>query len=478
MTDRGAPSGPSSEERGEAGLRSPTAHRMNTAALVVIVASLGAVALLSILHHRTSDGLRRELLALSDPARTLAADLTSSLVKEMSALRGYALFGRAEYLADYQNATDSVRQLRTFLRPLVVELGVDASVVGTLDQGIDRWHAQVDSALSVSGDDLDTDLVLLQATYDSVLTSAGRLEEVVAQEAQRRMFLLRGRERATLMFTVSVMALALVAALVVAWLGVRLRRATRQARLRGRRLEDLMRAKERLVRGLTHDIKNNLTSVLGYVELLEMGVAGPLEGLKKDYLGGIHVNAQQAVKVIRELLRTSREGVRDFRPRTTDLGDLVTDVARQQLGALEAAGLSLKLNVPLDAPVVKTDPDRVSEILKNLLNNAAKYASDGGEVRARVRLREPGEEGDLHPWVTVEVEDLGPGIAIEDQERIFYEFDRLDPDSAEGTGIGLAHSRRVARELQGDLTVESETGAGTTFLLWLPARDPVTSNGG
>ena len=84
-------------------------------------------------------------------------------------------------------------------------------------------------------------------------------------------------------------------------------------------------------------------------------------------------------------------------------------------------------------------------------------------------------EGDLpehavrdREWVTVSVGDTGPGIPADQREAIFQEYTRLDPQSQKGTGIGLAISRRIARLLGGDLTVESEVGRGATFTLWLP----------
>jgi len=104
----------------------------------------------------------------------------------------------------------------------------------------------------------------------------------------------------------------------------------------------------------------------------------------------------------------------------------------------------------------------------NLLSNAVKYTPAGGRIDVRISQRTTRREGDAGPWVSVHVIDTGPGIAPEDQERVFSEFTRLAPTAAEGAGLGLSISRRIARLLGGDLTVESEIGQGSNFTLWLP----------
>jgi len=145
---------------------------------------------------------------------------------------------------------------------------------------------------------------------------------------------------------------------------------------------------------------------------------------------------------------------------------LVRDVAEDFRAQVTAAGLALAVDTPDKLPV-RSDPTRVRQILSNLVSNAVKYTRAGritisAARAARPDVPRPGE------WVTICVADTGPGIPRQKQETIFQEFTRLDPKAPHGAGVGLAISRRIARVLGGDVTVESGEGEGARFTLWLP----------
>jgi signal transduction histidine kinase len=133
------------------------------------------------------------------------------------------------------------------------------------------------------------------------------------------------------------------------------------------------------------------------------------------------------------------------------------------------------------------------QILVNLLSNAIKFTHEGS-VSVRARLSERGSSGveavlnrrpagpSTNQWVTLQVADTGVGVAEQDQERIFDEFEQVNPgprgDSiSRGTGLGLSISRRLARLLGGEISLESELGRGSVFTLWLPVVDPPPDNG-
>ncbi|HEX9108928.1 MAG TPA: ATP-binding protein, partial [Longimicrobiales bacterium] len=153
-----------------------------------------------------------------------------------------------------------------------------------------------------------------------------------------------------------------------------------------------------------------------------------------------------------------------------DLRHAVHEMIGQYAAAAEQKGLAITWDMPTSQAPVFTDPVRVRQILGNLLSNAVKYTPEGGAIEVRINERETRREGGNGPWIALHVIDTGPGIAPEDQERIFGEFTRLAPTVAEGAGLGLSISRRIARLLGGDLTVESEAGQGSNFTLWLPVR--------
>jgi signal transduction histidine kinase len=122
---------------------------------------------------------------------------------------------------------------------------------------------------------------------------------------------------------------------------------------------------------------------------------------------------------------------------------------------------------------VHTDADRVRQILINLLSNAVKFTDEGRVTLSAAYANGNAGTGDgLGPgWVELRVADTGPGIAPENQERIFHEFEQIVGATARGgTGLGLAISRKLARLLGGDLTVDSEPGRGSTFILRLPVK--------
>jgi signal transduction histidine kinase len=130
------------------------------------------------------------------------------------------------------------------------------------------------------------------------------------------------------------------------------------------------------------------------------------------------------------------------------------------------------VEVAEDLPPVDTDSALVSKIIGNLLSNAIKYTPSGGRIWLRASAR-PGRDGpETGPWVVAEVRDTGPGVPAALREQVFDEFFRAPTATvtARGEGIGLAVSRRVARLLGGEITLDSEEGRGAAFTLWLPVQ--------
>jgi signal transduction histidine kinase len=156
------------------------------------------------------------------------------------------------------------------------------------------------------------------------------------------------------------------------------------------------------------------------------------------------------------------------------LTELVHEVCAAIQPLAESKGIRVAVPRAHELPRVSTDAHRLRQILLNLLSNAVKF-TDTGEVTLRVvRVdRVAGRGGfDAEPgagWIEIHVSDTGSGIAPENLERIFAEFEQVTgPDAHKGTGLGLPISRRLARLLGGDLSAESEIGVGSTFVLRLP----------
>jgi signal transduction histidine kinase len=246
-------------------------------------------------------------------------------------------------------------------------------------------------------------------------------------------------------------------------------RTQEQARLMEEQAEELERAmneRSRFFASMSHELRTPINAVIGYVQLLELGTYGEMSEAQGGALDRVSRSAQHLLELINDILDISKieAGKLEVFPEDTDLGMLVRDTATSvQLQAAEK-GLELKIEVPEELRA-RTDPARVRQIVLNLLSNAVKF-TDAGHVR--VALRRDGERFEIA------VEDTGPGIDLEDQERVFEEFEQSHRTSGvAGTGLGLAISRRLAALLGGELGLRSTPGTGSTFILRLPAQVPV-----
>ncbi|MCC8363767.1 PAS domain-containing sensor histidine kinase [Lysobacter sp. A6] len=235
--------------------------------------------------------------------------------------------------------------------------------------------------------------------------------------------------------------------------------------------ERLLESRASLMRGFGHDLKNPLGTAHMHAQLLERGMLpGELSEKQRDSVVVIRRSIRNAVKLIDDLLELAQAeaGQLVLTCVPTDTGELLREVAGDFRQQAMAAELRLETRTR-DGLHGLADPARLRQILGNLLSNAAKYAPKGfldlvAEHRASGGPR-PGS------WVAVSVRDSGPGIPLDKQESIFHEYVRLDPDAAQGVGIGLAISRQFSRLMGGDLTVDSEPGHGSTFTIWLPCVD-------
>lgn len=254
-------------------------------------------------------------------------------------------------------------------------------------------------------------------------------------------------------------------------------RLLEQSQRQRQELERVMESRARLVRGFSHDVKNPLGAADGHLELLEDGVLEPLQPRQVESVHRARASVRSALELIDEVVDLARmqAGRLEIEPSPVDASVLARDIAGEYRAEAESIGLDMVLDLTEEGPQIQSDPTRLRQILGNMLSNAVRYTPEGGRITLRTRrLDAAGEDEAPGPgeWLAVDVSDTGSGIPREQQEAIFDEFTRVDPGRDRGAGLGLAISRRLARLLGGDLTVESEEGKGSTFTLWLPPSAP------
>ena len=237
------------------------------------------------------------------------------------------------------------------------------------------------------------------------------------------------------------------------------------------RLYELQRANDlrsRLLRGFSHDIKNPLGAADGHAALLEEDILDDEQ--RRQGALRIRTSIQSALALISDLVDLARAeaGQLEVRCEKTDVPELVESLVEEFHGAAKKAGIALRPSIVSVPAVVETDPQRVRQILGNLVSNAIKYTPSEGNVTVEVKAQ-PGRRGrDPGGWITISVCDTGPGISESERNKLFREFSRVHEGPMPGVGLGLAISQRLAALLGGEISVTSEVGAGSTFTLWLP----------
>jgi signal transduction histidine kinase len=213
----------------------------------------------------------------------------------------------------------------------------------------------------------------------------------------------------------------------------------------------------RLAAGLAHEIGNPLGAMLGYVEILQRPGQGDDPGLAQDVLERLHREIERIHRIMQDLLAYSRPAPERVLP--VDVGEVVEAALELMRPQPRFREVTLRPEIPAGPPAVAAPPGRLTQVLVNLLLNAADAVAGRGEVR--VRARRDGEE------VVVEVEDTGPGVPAEDRERIFDPFFTTKAPG-QGTGLGLSTSLGLCETFGATLTLEgTPPGSGATFAIRL-----------
>jgi phosphoserine phosphatase RsbU/P len=243
----------------------------------------------------------------------------------------------------------------------------------------------------------------------------------------------------------------------------------REAGERARALRDVTEEKERALSMLAHDLRSPLSAIDSFAELMEMELLGPVTDRQREGLGRIRMSGRHLLAVLENVLEMARlsSGAERLRSRAVPLAEVMEE-ARQMVHH-RAADKAQSLQVETASRLqVVADPDRLRQVLINLLGNAITYTPAGGSIRLEAFVAEK----DGAAWGGVTVSDDGPGIPSELHEAIFQPYYRAAAgDSESGSGLGLAICRELVRQMDGYIEVASRVGYGSTFALGLPLAE-------
>ena len=238
------------------------------------------------------------------------------------------------------------------------------------------------------------------------------------------------------------------------------------ARKQAIELEYANRMKSEFLANMSHELRTPLNGIIGFTEFLIDEKPGPLRPKQKEYLSDVLTSARHLLQLINDVLDLAKveAGKMELHPETFPVHKAVEEVAAVIKGVAQKRRIALGIEVGEGLDAVTLDQHKFKQVLYNLLSNAVKFSDEGGQVDIHVRRLDPHR-------LEVQVRDSGIGIKEEDINRLFTEFEQLDSGTArrfEGTGLGLALTKKIIEFQGGHIGVESEPGKGSVFIVVLP----------
>lgn len=436
-------------------------------------------------------------------ARSATVSLRNALQDAETGQRGFLLTGEERYLEPYERSAPAIAGLMDGLAAVLAPYPEAEGAVRTMRTAVaakaQELAETVDLARQGRRDEAMT--ILMSDRGETSMDEARELFGALITAADDRIFegVENQRNASNGLRWVTVIGAFVIFAVVggSAWTVMRYTREIAQARQQieaanatlearvSERTSDLGRANEEIQRFayiVTHDLRAPLVNIMGFTAELETSV-----GVLSAYMATTPENSDpafaearttatqdlpEAVTFIRAatrkmdglinaILKISREGRRQLKPEQINLPELVeASAAAIHHQVVESGGA---ISADIQVPRLVSDKLSLEQVLGNLLDNAVKYRHAERPLAVSIRAR-------LAPAnrVLIEVEDNGRGIAPADHERVFELFRRAGAQSQPGEGIGLAHVRTMVRSLGGDITLQSQLGAGTTFIINLP----------
>jgi len=242
----------------------------------------------------------------------------------------------------------------------------------------------------------------------------------------------------------------------------------RQLEVANERLQELDRLKSDFVANVSHELRTPLTAIKGAIDLLLREVAGPLNEKQTHYLARVRSNTHRLAGLINDVLDLSRieEGKIDLQAERVSLAGLVHEVVETLKPLATEKEIVIRATIPESSLLVWADRDKLTQVLTNLIGNAVKFIPTAGRVTVSGII-----DGE---WVRVSVADNGPGIPLEEKDRVFEKFYQVAEAGGakpKGTGLGLAISKALIELHGGKIWVESGLSLGSTFHFTLPIAE-------
>jgi signal transduction histidine kinase len=383
-----------------------------------------------------------------------------------------AVIGVGRFIQQRQDFEDSIA--RSYQREMVARERIARGTGGAGARAVVTQEGRRRTELrdSISGDTRDTALLVAAGLiagltgalllFSGLISSMRRPLEELVDAAGR----LAGGDRSA---RVEVGGLSETAAL-----GAAFNEMAEELEIEEGRRDELDRLKDEFVLTASHELRSPLTSVQGFAELLMLDKES-LTPRQRETVEIILDNCRHLVRLLNDLLDLARSdaGRLAIRPQPTEVAPLIDDVVRTMRAQTEAASQTLADEIPSGLPLINAEPDRIRQILVNLITNAHEYSPEGASIG--VAARAVGAE------VEISVSDNGPGIPSDQLERIFERFTRGDAGLTQrvgGTGLGLAISKSLVELHGGSIAAESTPDRGSTFRVRLPIATSAAVDGG
>jgi hypothetical protein len=408
-----------------------------------------------------------------DGSRFPAIVSVTALRNDQGGIIGYLLIGtdntaRKRVEAEQQKLDQRLRDQHFYTRSLI-ESNIDALMTTDAAGIITDVNRQMEALTGCTRDEL------IGAPFRNYFTDADRAEagiNRVLAEGKVTNYELTARARDGKLTVVSYNATTfhdrdrrLQGVFAAARDVTELKRYEQTLQQKNVELEDASRMKSEFLANMSHELRTPLNAIIGFSEVLLERLFGDVNEKQADYLQDIHSSGRHLLNLINDILDLSKieAGRMELEPSTFDLPSAIANAMALIRERAQRHGIALEMDVDAELGDVVADERKLKQILLNLLSNAVKFTPDGGRIDVRARQDES--------FVRIAVADTGVGIAQEDQEAVFEEFRQVGSNytsKQEGTGLGLALTRRFVELHGGTIGVESEPGQGSTFTFTLP----------